>query len=153
MTEPPFPSTGRVAGIDYGHVRIGIALSDPDRRFASPWETYARRDLASDADYFRRLSQNERIAGFVVGLPVHLSGDESKKSLETRRFGTWLGEITTLPVCFHDERYSTADANQLMAEAGTKRKLLKDRRDKLAAQLILTSFLATNQPTKPMSIE
>jgi putative Holliday junction resolvase len=82
-----------------------------------------------------------------------MSGAESQKSTEARQFGAWLGEVSGLPVCFHDERFSTADANQLMAEAGTKRKQLKQRRDKLAAQLILTSFLAVNQPRKPAAID
>lgn len=153
MNESEFPSTGRIAGIDYGHVRIGVSLSDPDRRFASPWKTYTRKDVTADAEYFRRLILDERIVGFVIGLPVHLSGDESKKSQEARQFGRWLSEITQRPICFHDERFSTADANQLMAEAGTKRKQVKQRRDKLAAQLILTSFLVSNQPTKPMAME
>jgi putative Holliday junction resolvase len=153
MSEVAFPTIGRIAGIDYGHVRIGVAVSDPDRRFASPWETYSRSDAAADADYFRRLASEERIVGFVVGLPVHLSGDESQKSYEARKFGAWLNQTTGLPVCFHDERYSTAEANELMAEAGTKRNQLKQRRDKLAAQLILTSFLAVNKPIKPTSMD
>ena len=52
-----FPATGRIAAIDYGTVRIGIAVTDPDRRFASPFENYARRDQwAADMLRFKRLA-------------------------------------------------------------------------------------------------
>ena len=70
-------SPGRVAAIDYGTVRIGIAVSDSRRTIASPLENYTRRSKEADADYFRRLASDENIALFVVGLPVHLDGRES----------------------------------------------------------------------------
>ena len=74
------PPPGRVAGIDYGTVRIGIALSDPDRTLASPSENYTRRGLEQDARHFASLAADERVTLFVVGLPVHLDGRESEKS-------------------------------------------------------------------------
>ena len=153
MSDSEFPANGRIAGIDYGHVRIGVALSDPDRRFASPWETYTRQDAEADAKFFQRFVADERIVGFVVGLPVHMSGDESQKSREARVFGSWLHATTGLPICFHDERYSTADANRLLFEARSKPKRAKQLRDKLAAQLILTSFLTMGDTHKPAPME
>ena len=84
MASPPPTNTaaGRVAAIDYGTVRIGIAVSDSRRTIASPFENYTRRSKEADADYFRRLASEENIALFVVGLPVHLDGRESAKSRE-----------------------------------------------------------------------
>ena len=67
-------SAGRVAGIDYGTVRIGIALCDPSRTLASPYETYSRRGTEQDARRFQRLVAEEQVTRFVVGLPVHLDG-------------------------------------------------------------------------------
>ena len=90
-------SPGRIGGIDYGTVRIGLAVTDPDRTMASPLEIYTRRNPQLDAKYFQQLAKDQRIALWVVGLPVHLDGRESGKSQEARRFGQWLAEITALP--------------------------------------------------------
>lgn len=140
-----FPTEGRLAGIDYGTVRIGIALSDPQRLLASPWENYTRRDEPSDAQFFRRLVSEERVTGFVIGLPLHGSGQESQKSSEARQFGAWLHEVTDCPVRFYDERYTTREANLLLGEARLTRKKQKQRRDMLAAQLLLAAFLESDQ--------
>jgi putative holliday junction resolvase len=136
-----FPATGRLAGIDFGTVRIGIAISDASRVLASPLDNYNRRSLEADADYFRRLTEQEQIVGFVVGLPVHSSGRESQKSEEARRFGQWLRDVTGRPVKFHDERFTTVQANQLLEGAELTKKKRKKRLDKVAAQIILASFL------------
>ena len=140
-----FPAAGRLAGIDYGTVRIGIAISDPDRRLASPWENYTRRDEASDSRYFRRLVHEENVVGFIIGLPIHGSGRESRKSEEARRFGVWLHNVTGCPIRFYDERYTTREANSLLGEAGLTRKQQKRRRDMLAAQLVLAGYLESDQ--------
>ena len=139
------PAEGRIAGVDYGHVRIGIAITDPLQSIASPLENYTRRDEVADAAYFRRLVTEERVVGFVVGLPLHMSGDESQKSIEARKFGAWLAAQTGSPVVFHDERFSTAAANAMMGEADLTAKQRKKRRDKLAAQVILATFLESRE--------
>jgi putative holliday junction resolvase len=136
-----FPVVGRIAGIDFGTVRIGVAITDPNQSIASPLENYTRRTEALDAAWFEALAQDERITGFVVGLPVFASGDESAKSQEARAFGAWLTKVTSLPVRFYDERYSSALAEQLLGEAGLTRKRRKERLDMLAAQMILSAYL------------
>jgi len=140
-----FPTTGRLAGIDYGERRIGISICDPNRVLASPFENYQRRIEQQDAEYFQRLVADERIVGFVVGLPVYASGHESAKSLETRRFGTWLEQITNVPVCYVDERYTTKQAEAILQDAQLTSAKRKKRRDMLAAQLILTAYLESPQ--------
>jgi putative holliday junction resolvase len=135
------PPRGRLAGIDFGDVRVGIAITDPDRLLASPLETYMRRALPEDARYFRELVENEGITGFVIGLPVYPSGQESQKSLEVRRFGAWLEKVTGRPIAYVDERYTTRQAETLLSTARLTRGKRKSRRDMLAAQIILTSYL------------
>ena len=110
------PTMGRLAGIDYGTVRIGIAISDADQTIASPLENYNRRNQRLDDLYFTELARQERIAGFVVGLPVHLSGDESQKSHEARQFGKRLQELTGVPVAFFDERFTSAHARTIRSD-------------------------------------
>ncbi|MEN6405981.1 MAG: Holliday junction resolvase RuvX [Thermoguttaceae bacterium] len=137
----PTESPGRAAGIDYGHVRIGIAVSDPGRTIVSPLENYTRRGPEHDAERFRRLAAEQQVTLFVVGLPIHLDGRESEKSQEARAFGAWLGQITGVPVEFFDERFSSHEAEQLLLGADMTRKKRKKRRDMLAAQIILSSYL------------
>ena len=116
-------------------------MTDPDRTMASPLEIYTRRNPQLDAKYFRQLATDQRIALWVVGLPVHLDGRASRKSEEARRFGQWLTEITALPVEFFDERFSSAQAEELLMAAELTSKQRKLRLDKLAAQIMLSGYL------------
>jgi putative Holliday junction resolvase len=131
----------RIAGIDFGTVRIGVALADMEVRIAGPYANYTRRSPELDADFFARLTVNEKIGRFVVGLPVHLDGNEGQKSKEARAFGKWLGEVTGVPVEFFDERFTTAEANEMLGERKLTKKKRQERRDQLAAQVMLTAYL------------
>lgn len=135
------PPLGRVGGIDYGTVRIGIAISDPQRTIASPYENYTRRGPDQDARRFRRLIQEEQVRVLVVGLPVHLDGRESEKSREARAFGQWLEKTTGVPVEYFDERFTSAEAEQFLLDAQLTKKRRKQRLDMLAAQIMLSAYL------------
>jgi putative Holliday junction resolvase len=132
---------GRIVGIDYGTRRIGIAITDPAQSLASPLENYTRGDEAADRRRFQRLVEEERVARFVVGLPVHLDGRESQKSAEARQFARWLADTTGVEVELFDERFTTYEAEQYLAEAQLTKKKRKQRLDKLAAQIMLTAYL------------
>ena len=138
-------SPGRVAGIDFGTVRIGIALSNAGRTIASPYENYTRRGSEQDAQRFRRLVAEEGVTLFVVGLPVHLDGGESQKSTEARQFGQWLTEVTAVPVVYFDERFTSSQAEQFLLEAGMTKKRRKKRMDMLSAQIVLSAYLESNR--------
>ncbi len=135
------PPRGRVAGIDYGTVRIGVAIGDLEVQIASPYETYNRRSQQLDAEYFQSLAREERLVRWVVGLPVHLSGEESQKSREARQFGKWLTELTGLAVDYYDERFTSAYADSILQQANLTREQRKARIDQLAAQIMLTAYL------------
>ena len=140
------PSTpGRVAGVDFGTVRIGIAISNPERSIASPLENYTRGSPEQDARRFRRLVAEEGVELFVVGLPIHLDGDESPKSQEARQFGQWLTETTGVPVEFFDERFTSVEAEQMLLAADLTRKRRKKRMDMLAAQIMLSAYLESHE--------
>jgi putative holliday junction resolvase len=132
---------GRLLGVDYGSVRVGLAICDSERIIASPLAIYQRRDAARDAEYFRELVRSEQVAGLVVGLPVHMSGDEGGKAKEARVFGDWLAGATGLPVVYWDERYTTVDAEDHLRGAGLSRQKRKERLDKVAAQILLQAYL------------
>ena len=139
-SQPDLPA-GTLAGIDFGTVRLGIALASWEVGIATPFENYTRQGEQSDAKYFRTLAKDERIERFVVGLPVHLDGSESAKSTEARAFGRWLGEQTGVKVAFFDERYTSREAEEMLQAAQLTSKKRKRRRDMIAAQLILAAYL------------
>ncbi len=136
----------RLLGVDYGTVRVGLAVSDPEHRLASPLATYARRGREQDTEYFRELVKEENIARIIVGLPVHTDGREGQKAGEARQFGQWLSEATGLPVAYFDERFTTAEAEGFLWEAGLTHKQRKERRDRVAAQILLQSYLDAGCP-------
>jgi len=138
------PKEGRLAAIDYGTVRIGIAVCDPSQRWTTPCETWNRQPNRDEA-FFRELVRREQLVGFVVGLPVHCDGKESQKSTEARAFAKWLRAITSLPVVLFDERFSTSQAKSLLAESGLSPQKRKAKLDQLAAHIILESFLESNR--------
>ena len=142
------PREGRLAGVDFGTVRIGIAISDARQTLASPLDNYTRGSKDQDACYFRQLVKDEAIVGLVVGLPVHMSGDESQKSQEAREFGLWLAAVTNLPVDFYDERLSSAIADDFLAAGQLTKKQRQKRRDMLAAQVILSNYIESNLRSK-----
>ena len=138
-------SRSRLLGVDYGSVRVGLAVSDPGRKLAFPLEVRQRQGEA-DAAFFRLLIDREEVAGLVVGLPVHLDGREGAKAVEARKFGRWLAEATGLPVVFYDERFTTVQAESALWEAGLTHRRRKDRRDKVAAQMLLQAYLDAGCP-------
>ncbi len=130
-----------MAGIDVGTVRLGIALSDARRRIATPQASYRRSSPQADAEWLRRFAAQFRVTRFVVGLPVHLDGRESRISRLARQFGAWLHETTGLPVDYIDERFTTHEAETVLLQAGMTSKRRKARRDMLAAQVLLQAYL------------
>ncbi len=119
MTVPDsFPTDGRLLGIDYGTVRVGLAISTPEQTIASPIEVYQRRSERLDAAYFQQFVKENRIAGLVVGLPMHVNGEEGQKAHEARQFGTWLAATVSRPVIWWDERYTSSVAADLLRDAG-----------------------------------
>ena len=139
------PTKGRIGGVDYGTVRIGVAISDPSQMLASPLEVYQARDKKLDAKYFQQLVKIEKLVGWVVGLPIHLSGQASEKSREAISFGNWLAAVTSLPVAWVDERFSTARAREILNQSSLSGKKRKAQLDKIAAQVLLTTYLESDR--------
>jgi putative Holliday junction resolvase len=136
----------RLLGVDFGTVRVGLAVSDPDRKIASPLATYTRRGKDQDAAFFRRMVEDEAIGTIVVGLPIHNDGREGHKAREARAYGQWLRETTGRPVKFWDERFTTVEAEGFLLDAGLTSKRRKERRDRVAAQILLQGYLDAGCP-------
>jgi len=151
----PWPESGRLAGIDFGTVRIGVSICDPSRTWISPLETFHRQTPTQEAAHFLKLTREHQILGWVVGLPIHCDGRDSRKAQEARDFARWLSETTQRPVRFVDERYSTALATRLLRELELTHKQRKKQLDKIAAHIILDAYLesAKHPGFRPLTLE
>jgi putative Holliday junction resolvase len=142
-THPPAPTMprGRLLGLDYGTRRVGFAVSDEEQRLAVPLETYSRRKPDEDARHLVAVVGDYRIVGLVIGLPLHMGGEEGIKAGEARQFGAWAAGVSGLPFAFWDERLTTSMADEHLAAANINPKKRKLLRDKIAAQIMLQSYL------------
>lgn len=139
------PRRGRLLGLDFGTRRIGIAVCDEDQRIASPLENYNRSRPEVDALRLKALAGEYRVVGVVVGLPLHMGGEEGQKAREARRFGAWAASATALPLAFWDERLTSVLAEDYLRSAQLSPKKRKMRLDKVAAQIMLQSYLESRK--------
>lgn len=137
----PVPAHGALLGLDYGTKRLGVAVCNSDQTVAVPVETWNISTTEKNLKHLRELIEDYRAVGFVIGLPVRLNGVEGDQALIVKRFGKWLAEQTQRPVAYWDERHSSNEAELLLWAQGISPAQGKDKLDRLAAQIILQSFL------------
>jgi len=148
------PTSGALIGLDFGTKRLGVAVCNFEQSVAVPVETWQVRTPEQNIKHLRELIEDYRAVGFVIGLPVRLDGIEGDQAVIVRRFGKWLSENTQRPVSFWDERHSSSQAELLLWQQGISPEQGKDRLDKLAAQIILQSFLdAPDRSVAPQPTE
>ncbi|MCB1539806.1 MAG: Holliday junction resolvase RuvX [Rhodoblastus sp.] len=131
----------RLMGIDLGTKTIGIALSDVERRLASPLETIARRKFTLDAEAMLKLAAKYEVAVFVIGLPLNMDGTEGPRSQATRAFVRALAAKTQIPFVYWDERMSTAAVTRELIAQDVSRAKRAEVVDKMAAAYILQGAL------------
>ena len=134
-------SSGRVLGLDVGQRRIGIAVSDPLQITAQGLETLERRNRRYDFAKLGRLLHQHEIREIVVGNPLRMSGQMGTQAEKMAGFAEQLRQAFSLPVHLWDERLSTAEAHRLLDETTIRDSRRKQVIDKMAAVLILQSFL------------
>jgi putative Holliday junction resolvase len=132
----------RVLALDYGTRRIGVAVSDPDQRIATPEAPLHRVGLERDLRALRALIAEREIGCVVVGLPLHLSGRAGTAAAAARAFAERLAKDTGLPVELLDERWTTVEAQRALRESGKGRAKRRRVVDSVAAAILLRSFLA-----------
>lgn len=127
--------------MDVGDRRIGVALSDPLGFMATPLTTIQRTSLKNDiAEVVRLVGENEA-EKIIVGLPVSLSGEEGPQAKLVQGFIRRLSSDCSVPVVTWDERYSTAEAERRLRQAGIQPSRQKGRVDAAAAAIILQGWL------------
>ena len=131
----------RILAVDYGDVRIGLALSDLTRIIASPYETYTRQNTTKDLQYLADLVKEKQVGVVVFGLPLNMDGSEGDRALKTRTFAQKLSELVDCKIDFCDERLSSVSAENILLTADVSRQKRKQVIDKLAATIILQEYL------------
>jgi len=137
----------RALGVDIGSARIGVAVSDPTGRVASPIAVLDARELAGDARALVRIAEDYEIETLVAGLPLTLAGDEGPQAIEVRGIAERLAATLGVPLAFQDERNSSAEARRCMREAGWSDKDQRGSLDKVAAAIVLQSWLDAGRGT------
>ena len=131
----------RVLALDFGSVRIGVAVSDGLLLTAQGLETIQRKDLPKDIEAIKAVIKEYEVAEVIVGLPISMNGTHSAKTKETLVFVDILTKALQIPVKTYDERLTTVQAERALLEANVSRAKRKGLKDMLAAQFILRSYL------------
>ena len=135
------PAGQRVIGLDPGSKRIGVALSDVNRRLASPYRTLTRDRLAHNAADIVAIANGEGVGGMVIGYPLEDDGRMGPAAQAARDWARALTEATGLPAALWDETLTTADTNAALIAAGASRARRAEVVDRMAAARMLQSAL------------
>ncbi|NPA15368.1 MAG: Holliday junction resolvase RuvX [Deferribacteres bacterium] len=129
----------RVLAIDYGRSKVGLAVSDPTGTISQPLSVVPAGRALEEVG---RLVKELGVGLIVIGLPVNMNGTEGKMASEVREFADRLkGVVGDIDIVFWDERLTSFEAEELLKQAGLNWKKSKKKVDKIAASLILKSFL------------
>jgi putative Holliday junction resolvase len=134
----------RLLGVDFGHARIGLSISDPLQIIASPLPSIqgSRNPAIAAMTVAEEIKRRQLDLDFiVVGLPIHLDGSESERSTEVRAFAQTLTQYTSIEIQLFDERLTTVQAERLLREASMRRKRRAPVIDGVSSTLLLQSFL------------
>ncbi|MEA3298578.1 MAG: Holliday junction resolvase RuvX [Chloroflexota bacterium] len=131
----------RSLGLDVGDRRTGVAISDANGILASPLAVIDNGDDKATIAEILRLAQQYQVQWLVVGLPYSLQGGIGQQAGKVMNFARELAHSGDIEVKLWDERFSTIAADKLMVETGVKKRKKKERRDVIAATLILQGFL------------
>ena len=131
----------RLLGVDLGSKTIGLAVSDPSLKIASPITTLKRSKLSSNAIEFSNIIKDYQIGGIIVGLPINMDGTEGPRVQATRDWSLDLARILSIPVAFWDERLSTVAVERMMLTADMSRNKRAAKIDQAAAAYILQGAL------------
>lgn len=133
---------GRVLALDLGEVRIGLAVSDPDRTLALPAGTLKAAGGVEDLKAVARMVAETEAVEVVVGLPLSLSGERGPAAQKAEVFAEGLRLVLNVPVHLQDERLSTVEAERGLREAGAGGRKRREVVDQAAAAVVLEAYLA-----------
>ena len=131
----------RILALDPGSKRVGVALSDELGWTAQPLETFERKSLAADLAHIKELVSRHAVREIVIGMPVRMDGRVGPAAQAVQQFLDAVQAAVGIPVTAWDERLTTKAAEQMLIEADVSRKKRKGAVDRVAAALLLKSYL------------
>ncbi|MDO4400647.1 MAG: Holliday junction resolvase RuvX [Coriobacteriia bacterium] len=131
----------RVLALDIGEVRVGVAVSDPQERVASPVCVLPASEVEAHAASFRRVLEDWEPELLLCGLPLTLAGEEGPQALRIRAVAQRVSKQTGLPLEYEDERLTSSEARQILRRQGLNEKAMRGKVDMVAASLMLQTWL------------
>ncbi len=133
----------RIMCLDYGDVRIGVALSDLTHTLASGFETYTRKSIKEDIIHLKKVINENNVKKILFGLPLNMDGTESNQTIKTKNFAELLKSNLddNIEIIFSDERLTSLIAEKMLISADVSRQKRKMVIDKISATIILQDYL------------
>ena len=131
----------RVLALDIGEVRVGVAVSDPQERVASPVCVLPASEVETCATPFRRVLEDWEPELLLCGLPLTLAGEEGPQAQRIRAVAQRVSTQTGLPLEYEDERLTSSEAKQILRRQGLNDKAMRGKVDMVAASLMLQTWL------------
>jgi putative Holliday junction resolvase len=131
----------RILALDLGKKRVGVAVSDALGMTAQGLPTYTRQNRRADLEHFTNLIREYGVERAIVGLPLHMSGDNGRQAEHARHFAESLSRHSGVKTGLWDERLTTVEASRVLRESGISLEKRKQAVDRLSAVLILQSYL------------
>ena len=131
----------RALGIDFGDIRVGLALSDLTKTISKPFETIKYINLEDLSLQLKVIIEKNEVDTLVVGIPFNMSGEDTKQTVKVREFILFIENIISLPIHLIDERLTSKEAEKTMHTLNIKTGHNKDTIDKIAASIILQEYL------------
>lgn len=141
----------RILALDPGSKRIGVAVSDELGWTAQPLETFERHSLEQDVEHIRALVRDLDVNRVIMGMPFRMTGQVGPEAERVQVFQQQLEQALKIPVIAWDERLTSKSAESILIEANVSRKKRKGAIDRVAAAILLQSYLASLPPTDPMA--
>ncbi len=133
----------RVIALDIGEARVGIAVSDPGLRVASPVCVLPAQEVLAGAKSWKRVLEDWEPELLVCGLPLSLDGEEGQWADHIKAYAQQIAEAAELPLAFADERLSSSEAKRILREKGLSEREMRGKVDMIAASLFLQAWLDT----------
>ncbi|MGC4122491.1 MAG: Holliday junction resolvase RuvX [Myxococcales bacterium] len=143
----------RALGLDVGDKTVGLALSDALGITAQGLPTVRRMGFQADLEAVAGVCSEHAVEVLVVGLPLNMDGSEGPRAEKSRKFGDALAAKAGIPIEYQDERLTTVQAERVLLEADVSRQKRKKVIDKLAAQVILQSWMDAQSFRPPDSVD
>ena len=131
----------RILALDHGTKRVGVAVSDELKMIAQPLEYILTEPFAPFLERLKKLLLEKEVDLILIGMPRNMDGSYGPAAQKVDTFVAVLRNAVTVPIKTLDERLTSAQANRVLIQGGVRRDQRKEKVDKMAAAILLQSYL------------